>query len=183
LGGILLKNAVIIYFSNTGNTEKVAKVVKNGLEEENFDVDLTTVNKAKGVDLFDYDLVCVGSPSYNWMPPDDLSDFLKKKFKEYEDDGFVKLKAPKVEGRNAFIFCTYSGPHTGKNEAIPVVKYIGQFFEHLGFNIVDEMYVLSEMVGSKKYNTQGKMGDIRGLPGQKDLEIVKTRVKKLSGRI
>lgn len=178
-----MKKAVIIYFSNTGNTEKVAKAVKEGLEEKDLKVDFKTVDEAKELNFFDYDLICIGSPSYNWMPPKVISDYLKDKFEEYNKEGYVKLKAPKVTGRNVLIFCTYSGPHTGKDEAIPVVKFIGQFFAHLGFNILDEWYVLSETVGSERFNTKGKMGDIRGLPSDQDLKEVKEKTMKLASKI
>lgn len=179
-----MKNAVIIYFSNTGNTKKAAEAVKEGFKEvDNLNVNLKTVEEAQDINFFDYDLICIGSPSYNWSPPKKLDDFLKTKFDSYEKEGFVKLKAPKVKGRNALIFCTYSGPHTGKKEAVPVVKYIGQFFEHLGFHILGEWYVLSEMVGDKRFNTEGKMGDIRGLPSKKDLREIKNKAKKLVKRI
>ena len=178
-----MKNAVIIYFSNTGNTKKVAKSVYEGLKAKEVEVELKEVSDAYDIDLLDYDLICIGSPSYNWMPPDAMQDFLEVKFDKYEKAGQVKLKAPKVEGRNTLIFCTYSGPHTGKKEAVPVVKYIGQFFEHLGFNILDEWYILSEMVGSERYNTQGKMGDIRGLPDEEDLKRIKEKTKELVNKI
>lgn len=50
-----------------------------------------------------------------------------KKFDENRKQGRIKTGAPKVPGKNALIFCTYSGPHTGLREATPVGKYIGQF--------------------------------------------------------
>jgi hypothetical protein len=62
---------------------------------------------------------------------------LLKNFKEHHKLGKVKTGAPKVQGKYALIFCTYSGPHTGLREATPVGKYMGQFFEHLGFTVVD----------------------------------------------
>jgi hypothetical protein len=83
------------------------------------------------------------------------------------------LGAPKVRGKNALIFCTYSGPHTGINEAIPAGKYVGQFFEHLGFTVLDEWYILGELHGREEISTKGKMGDIRGRPDEKDLKKVK----------
>lgn len=178
-----MKKAVIIYFSNTGNTAKVAQAVEKGLKEKDVNVDLLRVDEAEDVDFFAYDLICIGSPSYRWKPPKKLSSYLEEKFDNYEDEGYVKLKSPKVEGRNALIFCTYSGPHTGKNEAIPVVKYIGQFFEHLGFKILDEWYILSEMVGSESFSTQGRMGDIRGLPNKQDLAKIKIKTKNLVEKI
>ena len=75
------------------------------------------------------------------------------------------------------IFCTYSGPHTGLDEAIPLGKYIGQFFTHIGFSIIDEMYILSEFHGSKEISTKGRMGDIRGNPSEGELKKIRLTVK------
>ena len=71
------------------------------------------------------------------------------------------------------IFCTYSGPHTGIREATPAVLYAGQFFEHLGFRVLAEWYVVGEFHDSEEASTQGRLGDIRGLPSKEDLDKVK----------
>lgn len=46
-----------------------------------------------------------------------------------------KLCAPKVPGKTAVVFCTYSGPHTGQDEATPAGKYMAQLPEHIGFDV------------------------------------------------
>jgi hypothetical protein len=88
-----------------------------------------------------------------------------------------------IQGKSALIFCTYSGPHTGIREAAPAGKYLGQFFEHLGFFVVDEWYVLGEFHGSEENNTMGRMGDIRGLPDEDDLRRIGSRAKVLASRL
>jgi len=55
-----LKSALIIYFSSTGNTQKVAYAIKEGLENEGVTVDLKKPQEAGDLDFFGYDLVCVG---------------------------------------------------------------------------------------------------------------------------
>ena len=77
------------------------------------------------------------------------------------------------------IFCTYSGPHTGINEAIPAGKYAGQFFEHLGFTVLDEWYIVGEFHGNERASTMGRLGDIRGRPNQQDLAQVQRDVSEL----
>ena len=72
------KKAVIIYWSKTGNTEKVAQSIKEGLNDACVDVSLLRTDEADEVDYFDYDLVCVGFPSYGWQPPKPMDDLLKK---------------------------------------------------------------------------------------------------------
>lgn len=106
--------------------------------------------------------------------------FLKKKFDEYRQQNKIKTGAPRVPRKNALIFCTYSGPHTGLDEAIPVGKYMGQFFAHLGFSIINEMYILSEFHGSEERNTKSRMGDIRWNPTKGELAKIRLTVKNLT---
>jgi flavodoxin len=63
-----LKAALIVYFSSTGNTQKVACAVKEGLEAGGLLVELKKPQEATDVDFYSYDLVCVGSPSIEWQP-------------------------------------------------------------------------------------------------------------------
>lgn len=171
--------AAVVYWSKTGNTEKVALAIKEGLEGAGVEVLLTTAEEADDIDFFDHDLVCLGFPTYQWHPPEPMVAFIKRKFRRYREQGHVKLGAPKVPGRNALVFCTYSGPHRGIEEAIPAGKYVGQFFEHLGFTVLDEWYVVGEYHGSEERSTKGKMGDIRGRPNEEDLKKVRQDVSHL----
>jgi len=178
--------AAIIYWSKTGNTEKVARAIHEGLAAAGVEVLLRRVEEAEELDFYAYDLVCIGCPSYRWHPPKPVDDFLVRKFGQYTDgfyphhkQGRVKTGAPKVPGRNVLVFCTYSGPHTGIREAIPVGKYVGQFFEHLGFTVLDEWYVLGEFHGSEERSTKGRMGDIRGRPNEEDLRKIRQNVAHL----
>jgi len=95
----------------------------------------------------------------------------------------VKTSAPKVSGRNALIFCTYSGPHTGINEAIPAGKYAGQFFDHLGFTVLDEWYIIGEFHGSEEHSTKGRLGNIKGRPNEEDLKKIERDAANLLQRM
>jgi flavodoxin len=167
-----VKEALIVYWSKTGNTRKVANAVQRGLEEAGFQVSVKEQHEAETEDFFNYDLVCVGAPSYSWHPPEPMDKYLKTKFGKYRQEGRVKPGAPKVPGKNALVFLTYSGPHTGLDEATPAGKYMAQFFEHLGFKVVAEWYVLSEFHGNFENSTLGRMGDIRGKPTEADLQKI-----------
>jgi multimeric flavodoxin WrbA len=174
-----LMEAVIVYWSKSGNTEKVALAIKDELEETGANVLLKKVEDTGDIDFYAYDLVCIGFPSYQWRPPEPMDEFLNRKFKAYRSKGGVKVSAPKVQGKYALIFCTYSGPHTGIREAIPAGLYAGQFFEHLGFTVLDELYVVGEFHGSEEASTGGRLGDIRGRPNEEDLDNVKQDVRIL----
>ena len=175
-----MKRALVIYLSITGNTEKVAKSIYDGLIEAGYETNLKKVQEASDEDFYDYDLVCFGAPSYNWHVPKPAEDYLKGKFNQYRKEERIIPCAPKIPGKNCIIFCTYSGPHTGIKEAIPAGKYMGQFFEHFGFTVAAEWYVLSEFIGSEENSTKGLMGDIRGLPSEQDLIRVRQSAYNLS---
>lgn len=177
------KTTLLVYYSKTGNTEKVALAIKEGLEAAGFNVVKKRIEEAEDLDFLEYDLVCVGTPTYEWHPPPAMDDFLKKKHNRYCKEGKIKLNAPKIPGKKALVFCTYAGPHTGINEVVPVGKYIGQFFEHLGFTVIDEWYVLCEYRGWNEGNTIGRMGDIRGKPSQEDLFKIKKDAEQLGQKI
>jgi len=166
--------ALIIYWSKTGNTEKVAEAISRGMRKESVDLTIYKAGEAEQEDFFDYDLVCIGSPSYEFLPAPPVINLLKQKLALYRGKGYIKPSSPKVLGRNAIIFCTYSGPHTGKDEATTAGKYMRQFLEHLGFNIKAEWYVIGEFHGSEELSTKGRLGDIRGRPNQEDLAKVES---------
>ena len=177
--------ALTIYWSGTGNTKKVAETIDNTLKDGGMDSELMTVAEAQDEDLFDYDLVLIGAPSFMWQPPKPVQEYIKEKMKYYRELGAIKLSSPKVPGKYGVVFATYSGPHTGINEAIPVGKYLGQYLEHLGFDLVGEWYFVGEFHGSEENSTKGRLGDIRGRPNQQDLDniaaIVKELLKSFSG--
>jgi len=171
--------AIIVYWSKTGNTEKVAQAIQEGLNDAGVDVSMKRVEDAKDIDFYAYDLVCIGFPSYQWRPPQPVDEFLNSKFRAYHSQGRVKVGAPRVPGKNALIFCTYSGPHTGIREAKPAGLYAGQFFEHLGFTVLDEWYIVGEFHGSEEASTKGRLGDIRGRPNEDDLNTTKRDATEL----
>lgn len=176
----MAKKALIVYWSQTGNTQKAALAIKEGLEAAEVEVSLKKPKEAADVNYFDYDLVCIGSPSIQWHPAKPIDDFLTSKLATHRKDGKIKPTAPKIAGKNALIFVTYSGPHTGLDEATPVGIYMRQFFEHIGFNVIDEWYILSEFHGSLENSTKGKMGDIRGKPTAEELMKIKEDADNLA---
>ena len=60
--------AVVIYWSKTGNTERVARAIHEVLESAGVQVLCRRAEDAKDVDWYDCDLVCLGFPSYRWHP-------------------------------------------------------------------------------------------------------------------
>ncbi|MBN1161323.1 MAG: flavodoxin domain-containing protein [Dehalococcoidales bacterium] len=178
----MLKNelkVLIYYWSATGNTEKVALSIQQALEREGIKPAIKKIHKAGTEDLYVYDLVFMGSPSYMWAPPEPVREIIAAMMDEHRKRGDIKPCAPKIPGKKAVTFVTYSGPHTGIDEAIPAGKYLGQFFAHLGFEVAAEWYVVGEFHKSLENSTKGLLGDIRGRPNRQDLAEVESNVAKL----
>jgi hypothetical protein len=175
--------AAVIYWSKTGNTERVAQTIIETLESAGAEVVCHRAEEAGDIDWFAYDLICLGFPSYRWRPPAPVDDLLNTKFGEYRRLGRVKVGAPRVPGKHVVVFCTYSGPHTGLDEAIPAGKYAAQFFDHLGLEVAGEWYVVGEFHGSEEASTRGRLGDIRGRPNADDLAAVHENVNQLVARL
>lgn len=175
--------ALIIYWSGTGNTKRVAETIHNTLKNGGVNSILKLVEEARDEDLYDYDLLFIGSPSYMWQPPAPIQEYIKAKVPYYVERGDIKMCAPKLPGKKGVVFVTFSGPHTGVNEAIPVGKYLGQFIEHLGYDLAGEWYTVGEFHNQEDRSTQGKMGDIRGRPNQQDLDDIRRNVIELLNTI
>ena len=71
-----MKKAVVVYWSKTGNTKKVAHAIRQGLEKAGLHVTIKEQPEAGDEDFFDYDLVCVGAPAYSWHPPEPMDKYL-----------------------------------------------------------------------------------------------------------
>jgi len=174
-----VKNAIVVYDSKTGNTQKVAQAIEEALAASGVTTTLKLATAASDEDLHDYDLVFIGSPVFQWMVSEDIRNFINKKLGFHGKRGDVKLNAPKLPGKGAVAFCTYGSPFTGRDSAIPCVKWMGQFLRHIGFDVVGEWYVIGEFHGNEERSTKGPLGDTRGRPNQADLDEIKGRVGDL----
>jgi flavodoxin len=170
---------LVLYWSATGNTKKVADAIEQALTDEGVTPVVKKVAEGAGEELFQYDLVFLGAPSYSFQPPEPVIKFVKEKMKLHSERGDIKPGAPAVPGKTAVVFCTYSGPHTGVREATPAGDYLGQFFEHLGFEVAAKCYIVGEFHGREDLSTLGRLGDIRGRPNQEDLAEVQSNVSAL----
>ena len=175
--------ALVLYWSATGNTEKVALTIQERLEKEKVNSKLMKLMEAGNEELFAYDLVFMGVPAYQFMAPDPVVRFVKAKMQLANERHDIKPGAPITPGKWAVTFCTYSGPHTGIDEAIPTCKYMGQFFAHLGFKLLGEWYIVGEFHNREELSTLGRLGDVRGRPNDKDLAKVGRDVSKVVKQI
>ena len=84
---------LIIYFSQSGFTHKVAEQIRDGVAEVAGHCDLTTLRDVKPEALADYDLVGFGSPVFYYNAPFNVRDFLQG--------------LPELPDNQWFVFCTH----------------------------------------------------------------------------
>jgi hypothetical protein len=175
--------ALITYWSQTGKTEKVAEAIKTGLEREGLKSSLKKIDELKDEVLYDYDLVCVGSPTHLMLPADPVLEFARKTLDDYRCRGLRRMQSPLLPGKYAAVFCTCGGPHTGLDEAVPAGEWLRSFLEHLGFDVKAKWYVAGDFRGvfeeNSPYNIEGRLGDIRGRPNAWDLAKVENDAAEL----
>ena len=87
--------ATLIYFSQTGNTEKVAKVISQGLTENGCKTTTLSLKKVIAQDIVSADLIGVGTPCFANRAPSPVRNFL--------------WNLPSLKGKNAFVFATSGG--------------------------------------------------------------------------
>ncbi len=173
---------LILYFSPNGSTKRVAEAICEGLAREGTEIVIKNILEAEDESYFDYDLVCLGFPSIHWHVPPQMEKYLKGQFAKHTKAGLIVPGAPRI-GKDVLLFCTYCGTHTGIREAVPAVKYAGQFFEHVGFSVVDEIYVVGEFKNNEPNNRYARLGDVTGQPDEASLEKVRSAAANLAARL
>jgi flavodoxin/NAD-dependent dihydropyrimidine dehydrogenase PreA subunit len=85
----------LIYFSQTGNTRKVAKAMAGALREAGHPVRTISLKKATPEDLTRCELLGFGTPCQASMAPTPVKEFLRT--------------IPTLDDQRAFVFATYAG--------------------------------------------------------------------------
>ncbi|MEW6171105.1 MAG: flavodoxin domain-containing protein [Candidatus Omnitrophota bacterium] len=96
---------LVIYYSRSGNTKKIAELITENLKKESLDVELKNITNIKAEDLLNYDGIIVGSPTYYGS----MSSEIKKLF-----DDSVKFHG-KLDGKIGAAFSS-SANIAGGNE-------------------------------------------------------------------
>jgi flavodoxin/ferredoxin len=85
----------IIYFSQTGNTRKVAKAMAESFKEEGHEARTIGFKKIRQMDFTDTNLIGVGAPCFESRAPSHVREFL--------------WDLPDLTGKKAFVFATSGG--------------------------------------------------------------------------
>ena len=83
---------VIVYFSQTGFTHKVAEQIRDGIVDVAGHCDLTSLADVNPASLADYDLVGLGCPVFYYQEPFNVRDFMQG--------------LPELADKQWFVFCT-----------------------------------------------------------------------------
>ena len=83
---------LMIYYSQSGNTQAIARRIRDGLRASGAEVHLKFLKKVTNEELADYDVIGVGSPVWFEMTPN-----VRKFVEEMPDQG----------GKPGFVFCTH----------------------------------------------------------------------------
>jgi len=98
----------IVYDSQTGNTEKMARTVAEGVKDEGVTVTVKNVDDANVDDLLGFDAIIIGSPTYFGL--------MSWKMKRFLDDSVAVYR--KLEGKIGAAFTSSGGTATGAETTI-----------------------------------------------------------------
>jgi len=96
---------LIVYYSKTGNTEKMAYAVEEGVKGEGIEVEVQKAEDTKVDDLLEYEGMIAGSPTYFGLPAAELVKLFDESVTHYG----------KLEGKVGGAFSS-SGVLGGGNE-------------------------------------------------------------------
>ena len=99
---------LIVYDSRSGNTEKMAHAVAEGVEAEGVDVEVKKVDDASVDELPEVNGLILGSPVYYGLPSAKIKDFV---------DTSVKYHG-KLDGKVGGAFASSGGTHSGAETTI-----------------------------------------------------------------
>ncbi len=102
-----MSTCLIIYYSQSGTTEKAARHIAQGLQSCGVNVELFNLQEGRPAEILNCDLLGVGSPVYFFNPVFEVKTFL--------------YRLPDLKGMPVFTFVSY-GTEPGK--ALPKMQTI-----------------------------------------------------------
>ena len=164
---------MVCYFSNTGNTEKIAKSIVEGLEGE--DVELLKIEDGDPSTLKNYDLVVLGSGIYGGKLNKKVLDFMKNVSEYPPKFAFFNTHQSATSYQKAF---KRIRAKLEENES----KVIGEFDcigENLGMPKETVLGMLEKLPPEEKKRQEAILAKTVGHPDAQDLESAKVFGKSL----
>lgn len=162
-----MMNILITYYSKTGNTEKVAYSIEEGLSGEN--VVIKPVAEVDPLNIHSYDLVILGSGIYASRIDKSILQLIKK--------------APKLPQSFAY-FCTHASLDFYQTPFDKVTKIlnekncslIGEFDcigENIGIPMEKRLEMINQLPEDQRQKARENMQKIKGRPNAEDLKKAK----------
>jgi len=107
---------LIIYFSQTGNTKKIAKKIQEGIIESGNECEIVNILKINLEQIKNFDLIGFGTPTFFYREPINIKRFLQN----LED----------IIGKHCFLFCTH-GSQIGNT-----FYYMKEELVSKGYNVI-----------------------------------------------
>ncbi|MHA1669352.1 MAG: flavodoxin family protein [Promethearchaeota archaeon] len=164
---------MVCYFSNTGNTEKVAKSIAEGLEGE--DVELLKIEDADPSSLKNYDLVVLGSGIYAGKLHKKVTDFMKNVSEYPPKFAFFNTHQSPSAYQKAFKRISKAIEETN-SRIIGVFDCVG---ENLGIPKETTLKMLEKLPPEEKKKQEEYMKKTIGRPNTQDLLDAKAFGKNL----
>ncbi len=164
---------MVCYFSNTGNTEKIAQSIAKGLEGE--DVDLFKIEDTDPSILKNYDLVVLGSGIYAGKLHKKVTVFMNKVVEYPPKFAFFNTHQSPTAYQKAFnrIFQTIEENNS---------KVIGEFDcvgENLGIPKETTLKMLEKLPLEERKKQEEYLEKTKGRPNAQDFENAKAFGKSL----
>ncbi len=84
---------LIIYFSQTGATERIVRMIQKGILSDGNECEMVRIQDAKRKDLGYFDIIGLGCPTFFYREPVNVKNFIRRMDKQ--------------ERKHCFIFCTH----------------------------------------------------------------------------
>jgi NAD(P)H dehydrogenase (quinone) len=119
------KKALVLFFSGSGNTERMANIIADGIRKSPIEVKVERVDRVEISALPGYDALVLGSPTYfsNVAWP----------VKKLIDESIVLYRGSQLRGKVAGVF-TSSGTERDAQDCLKMLQIALEF--HHGMNLV-----------------------------------------------
>lgn len=171
---------LIAYHSNTGNTEKIAKAMKEGLEEEGQKVILSPAKDVDTTGLASYDLIVLGSGIYSRGIGRSIKSLMKKAtelpskiacFQTYQNETWYPKAFTKAIGK------------TLEKYNSKIIDEFGCWGYNLAMSDEQMTQLISNFPPDEKKKFEAQRERSKGRPNEEDCEnakiFAKTLLKKL----
>jgi flavodoxin I len=175
---ILVNNMKILitYFSQTGNTEKMAKSIYEGCQGQ--DVELKPVKEVDPTSLDNYDLIFLGSGIYASRVNKSLVDLLITAPKLPSKFVFFNTHASKVAYQDGF-----KAVKQNMSESSEIIAEFDCCGDNIGIPEAIRKSMLDRLPEDKRKEAEEHQQWLKGRPNQEDLEnakdFAKSVIKKL----